>query len=428
MRAAFAAQRAPQRGAAALLVVVVLFFILAMVTAYAGRNLIFEQRTSINNQRASQAFELAESGIDYAIALLGSGRVDDACAPSTDVTKGTFRQRHLTSDVNGKYGVLPGLTPTCMLLANGPTCSCPNAPPNLAAPVGLAPTFQVRFDATGVAQPGVVRVISRGCNSIGKQCYRDEPGFPTADAVAEVSVLLGLNSALATPPAAALTVRGSLDANNDAPVIANSDVATRAITIDAGGPLVNGDRMRLSSTPGTPGPASIIASDPSLSTFDGDRMFVSVFGMDRATYRAQPAAVRVTCGADCGPAIATAVANNPGRVIWLDGDVAIGSNTVLGSPPDEPVLILLRGNLTVSANLQLHGVLYLQETDPATPITWTTNAGSTTVHGAVVAEGGLAMHGAPTIIFNPGVLRTINLTQGSLVRIPGSWRDFTPGG
>ena len=31
-----------QRGAAALIVVVVLFFILAMVTAYAGRNLIFE--------------------------------------------------------------------------------------------------------------------------------------------------------------------------------------------------------------------------------------------------------------------------------------------------------------------------------------------------------------------------------------------------
>ena len=34
-------------------------FILAMVTAYAGRNLIFEQRTSVNNQRAAQAFEAA---------------------------------------------------------------------------------------------------------------------------------------------------------------------------------------------------------------------------------------------------------------------------------------------------------------------------------------------------------------------------------
>jgi hypothetical protein len=222
-------------------------------------------------------------------------------------------------------------------------------------------------------------------------------------------------------------VRGSLDVNNDAPVIANSDVATRAVTIDTGGPVVNGDRMRLSSTPGTPGPASMITGDPSLSdpSFDSNRMFVSVFGMDRDTYRAQPAAVRVTCGGDCGPAIATAVVNNPGRVIWLDGDVTIGSNTVLGSPPDEPVMIVMRGNLTVSANLQLHGVIYLQEAVGVT--TWTTNAGNTTIHGAVVAESDLAMHGAPTIVFNPGVLRTINLTQGSLVRIPGSWRDFAPG-
>jgi Tfp pilus assembly protein PilX len=42
-----------QRGAATLLVVVVLFFILALVTAYASRNLIFEQRISANNQRSA---------------------------------------------------------------------------------------------------------------------------------------------------------------------------------------------------------------------------------------------------------------------------------------------------------------------------------------------------------------------------------------
>jgi hypothetical protein len=35
--------------------------------------------------------------------------------------------------------------------------------------------------------------------------------------------------------------------------------------------------------------------------------------------------------------------------------------------------------------------------------------------------------GTPTIVFNPAVLRTINLTQGSMVRVPGSWRDFAAG-
>src|SRR5512139_2907078 len=257
----------PQRGAAALIVVVVLFFILAMVTAYAGRNLIFEQRTSVNNQRAAQAFEAAESGLDFAIALLGGGRVDAQCASTTDTAFTTFRSRHLTVDASGNYtapGAQANLRPTCMLLSDGARCSCPAAgAPALIVPVGgLAPTFQVRFEG-GIGQPGVVRAVSRGCSSIGSECYA--AAAPTrADAVAEVSVLLGLNSALATPPSAALTVRNGLNANGDALAVVNADVPSRGVTINAGGAVVNDGNIRLSSVPGTPGSSSVLANDPSL--------------------------------------------------------------------------------------------------------------------------------------------------------------------
>src|SRR5262249_2839205 len=154
------------------------------------------------------AFEAAESGLDFAISALASGRSDAACQPSDDVTVTTFRDRMLTADpATGNISLSAAqasLRPTCMMLDAGMTCSCPGpaaAAPVLAPPVGgQAPTFQLSFQA-GIAQPGVVRVTSKGCNSIGSQCYRDD--FPsTADAVAEVSVLLGLNSALATPPSA----------------------------------------------------------------------------------------------------------------------------------------------------------------------------------------------------------------------------------
>jgi hypothetical protein len=415
-----------QRGAAALLVVVVLFFILAMVTAYAGRNLIFEQRTSVNNQRAAQAFEAAESGLDFAIGLLGSGRVDAECVSTNDVTQNTFRQRHLTQDPNGNFvigGALANLRPTCMLLQGGARCGCPAVGlPDLIVPVGLAPAFQVRFESPGFAQPGIVRAISKGCSSIGSQCLA---GAPNADAVAEVSVLLGLNSALSTPPAAPLTVRSTLNVNNGALNVINTDVPTRGITIDAGGAIINDGNIRLFSTPGTPGSASVLASDPSLSALTEDRMFVSVFGMDRDTYRSQPAAVRVDCAGDCALAIATAVSRNPGRVIWLQGPVTIDSNLVLGSAA-EPVMLFVQGDLTVSANLQLFGVLY-QHNGLGAALTWSTTAGSTVIQGAAIAEGSLSVLGAPTIIFDPGVLRTINLTQGSMVRIPGSWRDFAAG-
>lgn len=419
-----------QRGAASLLVVVVLFFILALVTAYAGRNLIFEQRTSINNQRAVQALEVAESGLEYAISRFGTGRVDARCVPTDDVAHGTFRDRYLASNADGVYdvsGTKATLRPTCMLLSTGPDCSCPtSAAPALIVPVGGAPAFQLRFETTGITQAGVVRAVSKGCSSIGQQCYTGVAN--DADAVAEVSVLLGLNSALASPPSAALVVRGTLDANNGSLGVVNTDAKARGITINAGGPVLNTDHLRLVGMPGTPGASSVRESDPSLSGLTTDRMFVSLFGMDRQTYRSQPAAIRVTCTGDCSTAIAQAASSNPGRVIWLQGPVSIDSNIVLGSA-GMPVMLVVQGDLTVAANVTLYGMLYLHDpsTDPNHTIGWTTTAGATTIHGAVVSERNLAVLGGPTVVFDPAVLRTINLTQGSLVRVPGSWRDFAAG-
>ena len=85
----------PQRGAAALIVVLLLFFIISLVAAYAGRNLIFEQRTSTNQYRATQAFEAAEAGLEWAVAMLNGGRVTADCIPPVpvDVTQPSFRQR-----------------------------------------------------------------------------------------------------------------------------------------------------------------------------------------------------------------------------------------------------------------------------------------------------------------------------------------------
>ena len=95
-------RRAPaRRGVATLVVVMVLFFILALTAAYTNRNLIFEQKTSSNQYRSTQAFEAAEAGLEWALAQLNGGLVNSSCQP--DNTNGrSFRDRYL-----GMFGSSP---------------------------------------------------------------------------------------------------------------------------------------------------------------------------------------------------------------------------------------------------------------------------------------------------------------------------------
>ena len=72
----------------------VLSFVLLLTAAYANRNLIFEQHTSVNQYRSTQAFEAAEAGLEWAVALLNGGRVDDACVETGNSTGFSFRQRY----------------------------------------------------------------------------------------------------------------------------------------------------------------------------------------------------------------------------------------------------------------------------------------------------------------------------------------------
>ena len=64
-----------QRGATTLVVALVLLFGMTLVTFYANRGQIFEQRTSANQYRSTRAFEMAEAGLEWAAARLTVQRV-----------------------------------------------------------------------------------------------------------------------------------------------------------------------------------------------------------------------------------------------------------------------------------------------------------------------------------------------------------------
>ena len=93
------ASQRQQRGAAALIVTMVLFFAMTLAAAYVNRNLVFEQRISANQYRATQAFEAAEAGLEWALAQLNNPlKLEADCRPGTSAQAKTFRERYLGFD------------------------------------------------------------------------------------------------------------------------------------------------------------------------------------------------------------------------------------------------------------------------------------------------------------------------------------------
>jgi hypothetical protein len=151
-----------QRGVATLVVVMVLLFLMALVAAYTSRNLIFEQRTSVNQYRSTQAFEAAE-----ARCRMGAGHAQwrgalDRVAPKPRRLAPAHRSGSATS------GSTPPLAwcspwrrralPGCVWTNGAWACECPDGTASTLTPPttgGIAPAFRVRFTVNGLARPGV---------------------------------------------------------------------------------------------------------------------------------------------------------------------------------------------------------------------------------------------------------------------------------
>lgn len=418
-----------QRGVAALAVTLLLFFAMCLVAAYANRGVLFEQRAAANQYRAAQAFEAAEAGIEWAIALLNQPqRIDALCLPSADATEVSFRERFVQSafdtgrlaPVRWMSGATPvALQAVCVRAAAGWSCSCPsNGLPSFGAvdaDDGLPhPAFAVQFSAE--AQPGVIRITSTGCSSADGPCRPGAAGHP--DATAHLQVVLGLLPGLRVAPTAALTAQGSVDVGTAALGVHNLDVASGGTTVRAGGSLI-GSALRLSTAPGGAAGASVSAPDAALASLDSDRLFASHFGVDKASWNSHAAVQAIDCRSECAVRVAAAidgVAAN--RMVSITGDARLTGPVTLGSPA-QPVVLVVDGTLTLSGDLTLYGLVY------ATDIRWDDSSGpQARVRGALISASTYRGNGAPDLHYDAAMLRALQRHTGSYARVPGSWRDF----
>jgi hypothetical protein len=440
-----------QHGAASLIVVMVLFFILSLTAAYTSRNLIFEQRTSVNQYRSTQAFEAAEAGVQWALAQLNGGRIGSDCQEAgAGAADTSFRQRYLSIDTNAGAATAGMITPRKQ--ADGVTalrpgcvwngavwqCNCPgNAAPALAAPAGAGsyPAFRVRFTINGITQPGVVRIESSGCTSLNENCLEADAATVNVEGNARVTTLVALKPAIAAQPAAALTVLGDIAGGGDL----HADAGEQgAYALRAGGAIHNAGTFTLAPAGTTPATLRL-ANDTALAlpqipplpaaavVAHAERAFSAAFGAWPNSVRQQPGVVLLNCpAAGCRQALTDAVAANPDRVIWVAGDLTLESAGDIGSPPNPadptvagPATIIVNGGVNFAmAGVRIFGFLY---TRGANAGAWTGNG---VIDGAAFVEGDLAATAAPRIAYDSDVLDTLLLRGGSFVPIPGGWRDM----
>jgi Tfp pilus assembly protein PilX len=420
-----AAPRTPahrQRGAAALVVTVLLLLAMTLTVALANRDLLFEQRSASNGVRASQAFEAAEAGLEWATAQLNANRAIGAdCAPTADAAGTSFRTRYLA--------IAPGLgliTPradaaatsaplraACVRSGDAWSCSCPpQGAPALPDASGYAvASFVVAFEPSPV--PGVVGVTATGCSGVSNACLNGNGA--RADATATVHALIGLIGGLRTPPAAALTTSGAVDAGTAAIGLANADPRT-GLAVDAGG-AIRAPQARLTVPPGAPSAGALVDHDPALTAMDATRLFAALFGLDLATWRDQSAVHRVDCRLDCRTALVDALAASADdALIHVDGDLALSGPLTLGSTA-RPALIVVTGNVRFDGAVALTGVLHA-----VGAMQWNGGAGGS-IRGALIPRAGYRGDAAPDLVYDPAVLELLRHRAGSFARVPGSWRD-----
>lgn len=415
-------KKSAQGGAVALVVVLILTFTLLLMTAVANRSLLFEQRISANQYRASQAFEAAEAGLEWALAKLNDASfIDDRCNPLRGVTEGlSFADRYLgPGDRSSGVAVRADATSGCRQSGRGWVCRCtsdaaliPGAPASTGPPA-VPIAFEVKLTA-GEA-PGLVEITSTGCVGSDSGACLPESAVKT-DARAQSRLTLGRIPALTSSPGAALTVGGALDLGDSPWQIQQADPTRPGMSLHAAGPI-DAPRLTLVSAPGTPIEASSIENDTDLRDRTAASRFISLFRMDKMTWRQQPAVREIDCSSACGEALSSAIGTGIDHpMVWLANGLRITAPLTLGTPA-KPVLLIVDGPVQFDAPVVIHGLMYVSSAQ------WQDALGAV-VHGAVVMENALVGHGRTRIVYDASVLQRLNEHAGTFARVAGSWRDF----
>jgi hypothetical protein len=380
-----------QRGVITLIISLVILMLSTFVVFNVSKAILLEQKISNNDNRAKQAFEAAEAGMNVALHYLGN---------DPDVDGNLALDPVFAPDVNGL-----GTTNTATIGRASVTVSYVD-PANLTAPSIIAVGLSDDRTATRTIRQLMASIdplpnrpenplIVKGSVTInGSATIENKEGFSTIWSGDDVIMGGGAGSETSVPDIGDPGYPACMD------IPLTCELVSTSLNLGVG--------------------VDVIENDSSLGDLTPDEFFVNYFGMNETTYRATRVTMDTTNPADAD--LATS------EVIWIEGNVSIGNITVgcsvsvtgAGVCPankTKPSIIIINGNVDFTGTPQFYGVLYVTGN--------ATMSGSTTIYGSAIVEGNAVsgVGGSLDIKYSSTAVDDTALAGASAGKA-GTWRDF----
>lgn len=425
-----------QNGAVTLLTAVVLLICITLVTLFTSKTVLVETQISANNYRMTQAVASTNAALDFGIGYFNgvnvagivvagfdhdrNGCPDFLAAPlsyldpttNTTINCATTAPRALTyTSADGNQ-----VTTATVTFDNnaGTRCVAAGATPDMKGGLITA----IGFSDDGLAQRTISQCVGTidvfGGNS-PKQSLISKGGvgltgnYKVINRYNNTTVWSGQTINIGASASASTYLRqiGTEESSYTRTQLEN-DSTNNAYTSQAISDRDKGNGV------------DSIGSDPSLKTLTGDEFFNNFFYDDRAAMKSLAESLGQSY-----PAASFGTAVGKSGVVWIEGNATMNGGTY--GTANNPVIIIINGNLRATGNPVINGMLYVRGQLDA--------AGTVGVLGSVVAEGDPTLvpvgeapvvgHGGVDLIYSPYTLdRSANPIVGTTAVISGSWRDW----
>jgi len=403
-------RRTAQQGAGTVFVAMVLVLAASLVVLYSHRSAIMEQRLSGNEIRQKQAFAAASAGIDHALAeMRKAGGI-----PRIGTDPKTLQKDDSPLRYEARYCKADPL-PACPSAKGGFTCTKPDSATSVAA-------------------------VSCGWsddNSSVQRIVQLMGNTPSLAGTVSTPVITKGTTNLLTGGASILNYFNDLTVWAGGTFLGQSATGKTFIRNQVTHPVAQEtDHYRdTGNSPGCNNPPTgyqcstegstlghdTVLGDSNLASLSADGFFKYFFGQEPTSYLKEKITFVVdpgnslgsmNFGADTYSTSTSSLDGLKGKTIWVEGDASL-SGTI--GTQDEPVILIIRGDLTLGSNVVINGFVF---------VTGNINgSGSPTVYGALVSGGSANSTGNLKVIYDPKALRG-SAGLGKATKLPGGWRDW----